>query len=87
MNTNQSLDNKQQNIVAISAFTAKGDAVQLQQALNDGLDVSKTSYVPTLVSVCTTGLQRSNLLVSYLLFSLIYAQRKVTLQARYCKHC
>jgi len=38
MNTAQTLDNKQQGIVTISAFTAKGDLVHLQKALNDGLD-------------------------------------------------
>lgn len=38
MNTNQALDNKQQCIVAISALTAKGDLVELQKALNNGLD-------------------------------------------------
>jgi uncharacterized protein len=38
MNTAQPLDGKQQSIVAISAFTAKGDLPQLQKALNSGLD-------------------------------------------------
>lgn len=42
MNTNQLLDKKQQSIVTISAFTAKGDMVQLQQALNNGLDAGLT---------------------------------------------
>lgn len=42
MNTNQSLDIKQQSIVSISAFTAKGDLLQLQQALNNGLDAGLT---------------------------------------------
>jgi 4-carboxymuconolactone decarboxylase len=42
MNTNQSLDIKQQRIVIISAFTAKGDLLQLQQALNNGLDAGLT---------------------------------------------
>ncbi|MDE3184091.1 MAG: carboxymuconolactone decarboxylase family protein [Bacteroidota bacterium] len=42
MNTNQSLDIKQQSIVTISAFTAKGDLLQLQQALNNGLDAGLT---------------------------------------------
>lgn len=40
--TNQTLGNKQQSIVAISAFTAKGDLVQLQKALNSGLDAGLT---------------------------------------------
>lgn len=40
--SNQSLDKKQQSIVLISAFTAKGDLVQLQKALNDGLDAGLT---------------------------------------------
>src|SRR4051812_15331930 len=42
MNTNQSLDIKQQSIVAISAFIAKGDLVQLQKVLSDGLDAGLT---------------------------------------------
>ena len=42
MSTNQSLDIKQQSIVTISAFTAKGDLLQLQQALNNGLDAELT---------------------------------------------
>jgi len=42
MKADQHLDNKQQSVVAISAFTAKGDMVQLQKALNDGLDVGLT---------------------------------------------
>lgn len=42
MNTDQSLDNKQQAIVSISAFTAKGDLAHLQQSLNDGLDTGLT---------------------------------------------
>ena len=37
-----SLDARQQSIVAISAFTAKGDLVQLHKALNAGLDVGLT---------------------------------------------
>jgi len=37
-NTDQSLDKKQQSIVTISAFTAKGDMPQLQKALNNGLN-------------------------------------------------
>jgi 4-carboxymuconolactone decarboxylase len=42
MNTNQPLDVKQQSIVTISAFTAKGDLVQLQKALREGLDAGLT---------------------------------------------
>ena len=42
MQTNRTLDNKQQNIVTISAFTAKGDLLQLQKALNNGLDAGLT---------------------------------------------
>jgi 4-carboxymuconolactone decarboxylase len=38
MNTNQTLDPKQQSIVPISAFTAKGDQEKLKQSLNDGLN-------------------------------------------------
>lgn len=38
----QNLDMKQQSIVTISAFTAKGDLVQLQKPLNDGLDAGLT---------------------------------------------
>ena len=38
----QTLDSKQQRIVIISAFTAKGDLLQLQKALNDGLDAGLT---------------------------------------------
>jgi 4-carboxymuconolactone decarboxylase len=38
----QTLDRKQQSIVVISAFTAKGDLLQLQKALNDGLDAGLT---------------------------------------------
>jgi quercetin dioxygenase-like cupin family protein/alkylhydroperoxidase/carboxymuconolactone decarboxylase family protein YurZ len=41
-NTNRALDTKQQCIVTISAFTAKGDLVQLQKALNEGLDARLT---------------------------------------------
>ena len=40
--TSQSLDVKQQSIVTISAFTAKGDLVQLQKALRYGLDAGLT---------------------------------------------
>ena len=42
MKTNQQLDIKQQAIVTISAFTAKGDMAQLQKALNNGLDAQLT---------------------------------------------
>jgi len=42
MNTHQTLDSKQQSIVKISAFTAKGDLLQLQNALNDGLNAGLT---------------------------------------------
>jgi alkylhydroperoxidase/carboxymuconolactone decarboxylase family protein YurZ len=40
--TNQALNNKQQSIVTISSFTAKGDLMQLQKALNSGLDAGLT---------------------------------------------
>ena len=40
--TTQTLDGKHQSIVAISAFTAKGDLVQLQKVLNEGLDAGLT---------------------------------------------
>lgn len=42
MNTPQTLDGKQQRIVAISALAAKGDLVQLQKALSDGLEAGLT---------------------------------------------
>ncbi|MEJ8819447.1 carboxymuconolactone decarboxylase family protein [Lacibacter sp. H407] len=42
MHTNESLYKKQQSIVLISAFTAKGDQLQLHKALNDGLDAGLT---------------------------------------------
>jgi 4-carboxymuconolactone decarboxylase len=42
INTAQTLDSKQQSIVVISAFTAKGDLVPLRMALNDGLDSGLT---------------------------------------------
>jgi len=42
MDTNQPLDRKQQSIITISAFTAKGDLAQLQNALSDGLDAGLT---------------------------------------------
>jgi len=37
-NTEDTLNTKQQCIIPISAFTAKGDMLQLDSALNDGLD-------------------------------------------------
>jgi quercetin dioxygenase-like cupin family protein/alkylhydroperoxidase/carboxymuconolactone decarboxylase family protein YurZ len=40
--TNKSLDKKYQSIIAISALTAKGDLLQLQKALGDGLDAGLT---------------------------------------------
>lgn len=42
MNANQTLDKKQQSIVTISAFMAKGNLLQLQKALSDGLDAGLT---------------------------------------------
>jgi len=42
MNPAQALTSKQQAIVAISAFTAKGDLGQLQKALGNGLDAGLT---------------------------------------------
>lgn len=41
-NTAQTLDGKQQSIVTISAFTAKGDLAGLQKSLHDGLDAGLT---------------------------------------------
>ncbi len=41
-NTNQALDKKQQSIVTISAFTAKGDLVSLKKELNEGLSAGLT---------------------------------------------
>jgi 4-carboxymuconolactone decarboxylase len=38
----QTLNAKEQNIITISAFTAKGDLVQLQNALTNGLDAGLT---------------------------------------------
>ena len=40
--TSDQLNKKQQSIVTIAAFTAKGDMVQLQKALNTGLDAALT---------------------------------------------
>ncbi|NCU05009.1 MAG: carboxymuconolactone decarboxylase, partial [Chitinophagaceae bacterium] len=42
MHSSENLDKKQQIIVLISAFTAKGDQLQLQKALHDGLDAGLT---------------------------------------------
>lgn len=42
MNTNKPLNVKQQSIIAIAAYAAKGDLVQLQKALNEGLDAGLT---------------------------------------------
>jgi 4-carboxymuconolactone decarboxylase len=42
MHTPQTLDSKQQSIVVISAFTAKGDLIQLEKALIDGLNAGLT---------------------------------------------
>ena len=42
MNNNQSLNAKEQSIVTVSAFTAKGDLEQLRKALNGGLDSGLT---------------------------------------------
>jgi alkylhydroperoxidase/carboxymuconolactone decarboxylase family protein YurZ len=42
MSVIQTLNAKEQNIITISAFTAKGDLVQLQNALTNGLDAGLT---------------------------------------------
>ncbi|MDQ3816778.1 MAG: carboxymuconolactone decarboxylase family protein, partial [Acidobacteriota bacterium] len=42
MNNNQTLNTKEQSIMTISAFTAKGDLEQLRKALNKGLDAGLT---------------------------------------------
>src|ERR671932_749382 len=42
MNNNQTLNAKEQSIVTVSAFTAKGDLEQLRKALNKGLDAGLT---------------------------------------------
>jgi alkylhydroperoxidase/carboxymuconolactone decarboxylase family protein YurZ len=42
MSANQSLNIKQQAVIPIAAYTAKGDLVQLQKALNEGLDAGLT---------------------------------------------
>lgn len=42
MNDNQALNVKEQSIVTISAFTAKGDLEQLRRALHEGLDAGLT---------------------------------------------
>lgn len=62
VHTNRSLDIKQQSIVTISAFTAKGDLLQLQQALNNGLDagLSVSEIKEVLVQLYAyTGFPRS----------------------------
>lgn len=41
-NENQALSARQENIVTIAAFTAKGDLPQLKNALNEGLDAGLT---------------------------------------------
>jgi 4-carboxymuconolactone decarboxylase len=38
LNTTDTLDKKQQSIIPIAAFAAKGDLTELKQALNNGLD-------------------------------------------------
>lgn len=42
MDTGKNLDRKQQAIVSISSFTAKGDVAHLQQSLNEGLNAGLT---------------------------------------------
>jgi quercetin dioxygenase-like cupin family protein/alkylhydroperoxidase/carboxymuconolactone decarboxylase family protein YurZ len=42
LNTVKTLSTKHQSIVTISAFTTKGDLLQLQKALSDGLDAGLT---------------------------------------------
>ena len=42
MNNNQTLNAKEQSVVTIAAFTAKGDLEQLRKALNKGLDSGLT---------------------------------------------
>jgi 4-carboxymuconolactone decarboxylase len=42
MNTNQALNSKQQCIISIAAFTAKGDLAKLKTELNTGLDAGLT---------------------------------------------
>lgn len=42
MQIEKTLDSRQQSIIIISAFTAKGDLVQLRNALNTGLDTGLT---------------------------------------------
>lgn len=43
-NDNQALDARQQHIVTISSFTAKGDLEKLKKVLNDGLIAGLTIY-------------------------------------------
>lgn len=38
----QAMNSKQQNIVAIAAYTGKGDLANLKNALNEGLDAGLT---------------------------------------------
>jgi alkylhydroperoxidase/carboxymuconolactone decarboxylase family protein YurZ len=42
MNTTQALDSKQQAVIRISSYTAKGDLAQLKKSLNEGLDAGLT---------------------------------------------
>ena len=42
MNTNQTLNAKQQGIIPIAAFTAKGDMERLKASLSEGLDAGMT---------------------------------------------
>jgi 4-carboxymuconolactone decarboxylase len=42
MNTSQTLDSRQQAMISISSYTAKGDLAQLQKSLNDGLNAGLT---------------------------------------------
>ena len=42
MDTTKALDSKQQSIVTISAFMAKGDLIKLKIALSEGLDAGLT---------------------------------------------
>lgn len=61
-NENQVLNARQENIVTIAAFTAKGDMPQLKKALNEGLDAGLTvnEIKEVLVQMCAyTGFPRS----------------------------
>jgi 4-carboxymuconolactone decarboxylase len=42
VHTNEHLDKMQQSIIIISSLTAKGDLVQLEKSLHDGLDAGLT---------------------------------------------